>query len=170
MISKRRYLTLELEQVTVENAEYYKQFVEYMKSIEEQFKLEILKESEKTQQNGEKSKTNTEQDPLIKILYRGVMKKTHPDLIKDDAKLLQMNLLANQYKNESNMLGMLDLCDQLDVKIPNLSKKHYDMMQQDIQDLQDRIEQIKTSHSYVWGTSDQTTRDEVLNMILSKNK
>ena len=102
----------------------------------------------------------------IKILYRGVMKKTHPDLIKNDTKLLQMNLLANQYKNENNMLGMLDLCDQLGVKIPNLNKQHYDMMQQDIQDLQDQIEQIKKSHSYVWGTSDQKTRDDILNMIL----
>lgn len=167
LIGKRRYLTLEYEQVKAENEQFQKEFVEYMKNMEQTQQTTILQpEQEKIKKNKKSSKT----DPLIKILYRDIMKHTHPDKVGDDPKMKKIHQQASDHKNDNNVIGILDICDQLEIKIPNLDKKYYTMIDEEIDEIQQQIDKIKKSDSYTWGVADEETKKKYKQAILDKLK
>lgn len=175
LLSKKRYLTLEYEHVKSLHDEYSVQFNEMLKNhIKTEETMENQQKEKKSKKIEKKSKTAEKQSnlPVTKSLYRKIASVTHPDKIQDK-KLNRMYRQATEARDTSNVIELIDICDQLDIQIPAIGKRYYDLIQKNISKLANDINMIKRADCYVWGEADEESKQKYEQLIvkrLQKNK
>ena len=164
LLSKKRYLTLELQQVTAQHGEYYTEFVKHVKALEQTHDTQILQETEK---KVKKSSNTDDIDILVKSLYRKIANAAHPDKTGGDIDKAKLYKEATVAKKINSVTDILDICDQLKVIIPPLDAKYYRMIQSDLEKLEQQIIQLRASDCYVWGEADDCLKGSMDKHILN---
>lgn len=170
LLSKKRYLTLEYEHVKSLHDEYNLQFNEMLKNyIKPEETEKKQQKEEKIKKNQKKSKTAEKQSnlPVTKSLYRKIASVTHPDKTQDE-KLNRMYRKATEARDTSNVIELIDICDQLDIQIPVIGKRYYDLIQKNISKLTGDINMMKQTDCYVWGEADEKNKQKYEQLIVNK--
>lgn len=97
-------------------------------------------------------------DKLIKSLYYNISKLTHPDKI-DNALLNKLYLNATNYYNDNNLLGIIKICELLDLDY-DLSSINIDDLMRDIGLLRSKVNHIESSLTWKW--INEKDKDKVL--------
>lgn len=169
---KYKYLTIELQEVKDNLVVYQREFNEYINSLEQTHQIMFPDKKQKncekncsTDQNIEKTK-RPKTDKCIKDMYKQVAQQTHPDKTHNDPTKQKMFRQAKQALEQNDLMGMIDLCLDLDMEPPELTKDQLKQLDQNIKTLQQQIQGIKSQDAYVWGAADEQTRQKIEQKIL----
>ena len=81
--------------------------------------------------------------------------------------------LVKQYKdavekyNNNDMVGLFDIADELDIKLPEIDESYIIKMQTEIESLKNKIQRYKDSNAWIWYHSTGEKAEEILTMIIS---
>ena len=167
LLSKNRYLTLELQQVKAQHDEYLAEFIKHVKNMEQQHEMKFLKETEKKVQ---KSSKDSQTDRILKTLYHKIAVKAHPDKTNGDEDKTALYRQATRAHERSQTLELLDVCDQLDITIPNLPAKYYTQIEKSLNQLESEIQQLKRADCYLWGMADDQGKKKLEEHIIQATK
>jgi hypothetical protein len=170
---KYKYLTLELQEVQEEFSVFRRQFSEYIVTLEQTHNIHIFdrqttiqkKSCEKVKKNQNKRDSD---DDTIKQMYKQVAQLTHPDKTQDDLEKSAMFRQAKRAVDSNDLMGMLCLCDDLELETPQLTKQHQQTIEDNIKQIELKIKSIKSQDAYAWGVAEQAARDNMEQAILSK--
>jgi hypothetical protein len=108
----------------------------------------------------------------VKKVYRKICSKTHPDkLIKLPNSTIKKKLIkqykeaVNKYK-DNDMVGLFDIADELDIKLPEIDESYIVKMESQVKSLRDNIQRYKTSNAWIWYHATGEKADEILNQII----
>jgi acetoin utilization deacetylase AcuC-like enzyme len=101
-------------------------------------------------------------------MYKQVAQLTHPDKTNDDLEKSAMFRQAKRAVDNNDLMGMLCLCDDLDIDIPEMNKQHQQTIENNIKQIEQKIKSIKSRDAYAWGVADQPVRHKMEQAILSK--
>ena len=105
------------------------------------------------------------QNKDIKKLYRKIVELTHPDKAKDQEDIFRD---ATRAYKEENLAMLLEIASDLRIKINELSDESIELVQENIQDLETKVEELKQSTAWAWYNCKSSEEKDVLaRMILS---
>lgn len=107
----------------------------------------------------QKAKNNL--SPKIKSLYREIVKKTHPDKIKDE-KLNALYIEATDFYNEGDKLGIYKICGDLGIEY-TLDDEDYVDIEKRIKKLESKISFMESTFTWKWVNAET---DEMKNNII----
>jgi len=114
-----------------------------------------------------------EQKKELKKVYRRIVTKTHPDKLYKLPNNTIKKKLVKQYKDavnkyrDNDMVGLFDLADELDIKLPEIDESYIIRMEVEIKSLKDKIERYKQSNAWLWYHAPGEKAEEILNQIIS---
>jgi phenylalanyl-tRNA synthetase alpha subunit len=117
------------------------------------------KESEPSKKKSKKSKT----------LYREIVKKTHPDKVKDNEKLKDLYVRATDSYNEDDAASLYAICDELDIEF-NVGEEDLLFFEQNIHRIKSEIDFLTKTFSYQYAMSESKKEKDkvILNFIKTK--
>lgn len=101
-----------------------------------------------------------EKNPQLKDLYRKVVKKTHPDKIKDE-NLNEFYMVATKIYDKDDVLNMYRLCNELGIEY-ELSETDEEYIREEIEKTKQRIYFIEKSLTYQWAEGDINKKEKVV--------
>jgi hypothetical protein len=127
-----------------QNAELKALFDEKVqKRLEDNIKKKS-EEEEQLENNSEEEEGETKFiSPKMKKLYREIVKRTHPDKIKDK-KLNEIYIKATKYYNDADLLYIYKICSDLHI--------YYEIDIEDNEFLKDKIVSFKDKISFIQAT------------------
>jgi hypothetical protein len=127
-----------------QNAELKALFDEKVqKRLEDNIKKKS-EEEEQLENNSEEEEVETKFiSPKMKKLYREIVKRTHPDKIKDK-KLNEIYIKATKYYNDADLLYIYKICSDLHI--------YYEIDIEDNEFLKDKIVSFKDKISFIQAT------------------
>jgi hypothetical protein len=101
----------------------------------------------------------------IKKIYREIVKLTHPDKINSD-NYLEVYHRATKYSNQFNILGLFQICVELNIPI-ELDMEDIDVLNFLIKQKKDDIKKIDSSFIWLWvsGINDEEKDKIVENFV-----
>lgn len=108
----------------------------------------------------------------IKKLYRKIVTKTHPDKligVEEDVKLKLTNLfeLAVEAVENKDLLQLISVADELGIPNITIDETHIPIIKHKVSILDDRLKKSKDSTVYVWYSSDEETKKNILEKYLT---
>ena len=109
----------------------------------------------------------------VKKVYRKIVSKTHPDKLIPLPNNTIKKKLIKQYKEavnkyrDNDMVGLFDIADELDIKLPEIDESFIIKMENEIKSLKDRIKRYKDSNAWVWYHATGEKAEEILKQIIS---
>tara|TARA_Y100000593_G_C4311052_1_gene338375 strand:+ start:2417 stop:3019 length:603 start_codon:yes stop_codon:yes gene_type:complete len=181
-----KLLSLEVEElknvfdkaITKFESEFRKVAPEYEKPKRE-IKVEI-KESKtdkkrRTFKNIKDEVTKKEpENKKAKQVYRRIVSRTHPDKLGQLTNKELKKSLVNKYKeainkyNDNDVVGLYDLADELDIKLPEIDESHIMSMKEKVEVLKKQINTYRKSNALIWYNSDD--REGIMKQIVQKLK
>lgn len=173
---KIEYTTLELQD-TEETAESYKQKftndfqseLSYLAWVDVQ-RAEAKKAQEAAQQRDQDEEENqpdsdeiletssSEKKPkTLQTIYRSIAKKTHPDICEDED-LHEMFKEAQEAYDEIDWVRLISIANKLDLDIPELPEDIEALIEENIQNANEKMKKMKNTISWIW--SDAAQKDE----------
>ena len=171
---KYKYLTLELQEVQEEFSMFQRQFNEYITTLEQTHQIQIFdRQTTDPEKSCKKMKkvekpVKPDDNTTLKGMYKQVAQKTHPDKTGDDIEKSAMFRQAKRAMDSNDLMGMLNLCDDLNLETPKLTKEHQNTIESNIKRIEDQIRSIKVQDAYVWGVADAPVREKMEQAVLSK--
>ncbi len=134
----------------------------------EQYK-EFVKPNETTTESIIEEEDNDSQlkcqNKDIKKLYRKIVELTHPDKAEDQEDIFRE---ATRAYKEENLAMLLEIASELRIKIDELSDQSMKLVQENIQDLETKVEELKQSTAWAWhNCKSPEEKDMLARMILS---
>ena len=117
---------------------------------------------------------NDQQSTEVKKVYRKIVSRTHPDKLEQLPNNAIKKKLIKQYKeavvhyNNNNMVGLFDLADELDIKLPEIDESYIERMETETLSLKNKIQRYKDSNAWIWYHSTGEMADNILSQIISK--
>tara|TARA_Y100000593_G_scaffold81220_1_gene151897 strand:- start:92 stop:661 length:570 start_codon:yes stop_codon:yes gene_type:complete len=114
-----------------------------------------------------------EKSSEVKKIYRRIVYKTHPDKLEKLPNNTIKKKLIKQYKdavekyNNNDLVGLFDIADELDIKLPEIDESYIIMMKEQITSLKDKIERYKKSNAWIWYHATGEKADNILEHIIS---
>lgn len=106
----------------------------------------------------------------LKILYRKIAEKTHPDKTGDNSKADIFSAATTAYDSE-DIAKILEIAGGLNIEVPNLSPESILLLNNNIKKVSDLIEVKKQSAAWHWYESgDDDLKKEALIKIILKHK
>ena len=84
------------------------------------------------------------------------------------SKLIKHYKKAVEHYNNNNVVGLFDLADELDIKLPEIDESHIEVMESTIESLKVKIERYKKSNAWVWHHASGEVAEDILNQIVNK--
>mgnify|MGYP003642745364 CR=1 FL=1 len=175
---KNRYLDFELEEVSALFIIYQKKFNSRIRQLamENNIPLDLpstppsspcCNQKEEIPCNVNKKKFKNEEDlEIFKVLYRKIAKKTHPDKTHNNEASEKILKEATQAKDEQDLFTIFDICDDLDIEMPKITKRHIKLLEDAIKDKEREIIKIKCSDPWIWHEAVEVLRIQIEQKIL----
>jgi hypothetical protein len=164
------YLNAEQNEILYKCDSIDQEISDYIKqNYPEQYK-EFVKPNEITTESiTEKDNDNDSQlkcqNKDIKKLYRKIVELTHPDKAEDQEDIFRE---ATRAYKEENLAMLLEIASELRIKISELSDESMELVEENIQDLQIKVDELKQSTAWVWyNCKSSEEKDMLARMILS---
>ena len=163
LLKEYEHLSLKLEWVESHINENENEFMDYTHSIiDSNVELSELYYSNKEDNSIQNIKVNdltevivdndiVEKDPILKKLYRDVVKRTHPDVV-DNIKLNNDYIKVVELYNRDDILGMYLLCDK--IGIDYITYVDIEDVIKEIDKLRGRVCFLENSYIYQWVETD----------------
>ena len=154
------------DSVDQEIGEYIKEnYPEQYKSFIKPDEVNIEAEEEESlleDDNGSQIKC---QNKDIKKLYRKIVELTHPDKAEGQEEIFRVATMA--YKKE-DLAKLLEIASDLRIRISELSDDSLKLVQDNIKDLENKVEELKQSTGWAWyNCRSDEEKDMLARMILS---
>lgn len=122
------------------------------KSEEEELNIEV-----KEEEDGE----TKFRSPKMKKLYREIVKKTHPDKIRDK-KLNEVYIKATKYYNDADLLSIYKVCSDLHIYY-EVDIEDNEYVKEKIVSVKDKINFIQATYTWKWHfTENETDKNSVI--------
>ena len=114
-------------------------------------------------------------DEVFRSLYKTIARNTHPDRVrslteKEQKEKQDMFLRCREAMKEDDIVTILEIADLLELDLPELSKKHIDLILLKNKKMQEELDFIKKTLLWVWYNSDDDQQKErLLNELLSRS-
>lgn len=147
---KTKYLELEhedaKEKLNTAKTEFFAAIMEYCsKNPEAQNPLGPV-----SQNKNDKDKEQAEFSDDLKMIYREIMRATHPDKHPGDEELEEMCISATQAKQENKLEDLINLSFDLDIDISNISLDLIEEIEQALAEKQKQIEKMRKDNAMLW--------------------
>ena len=161
---KYKKLKYEIKYLELETAETEDKFRECINKFEKAFREKMGDKFEdpnkdkgiKLDEKQHEEIKNDQQSTEVKKVYRKIVSRTHPDKLEQ---------LPN---NTIKMVGLFDLADELDIKLPEIDESYIERMETETISLKNKIQRYKDSNAWIWYHSTGEMAENILNQIVSK--
>lgn len=100
-------------------------------------------------------------DEKIKKIYRGIVKKTHPDKISD-SRLNDIYIMASKMYESNDVMGIYSICDQIGIPY-ELSIEDGDILKSQISMMKERVSFMESTFTWKWyHTEDEKEKSKIL--------
>lgn len=121
------------------------------KKSEEEENIDVVEEEEETKFRS----------PKMKKLYREIVKKTHPDKIRDK-KLNEIYIKATKYYNDADLLSIYKVCSDLHIYY-EVDIEDNDYVKEKIVSVKDKINFIQATYTWKWHfTESESDKNSVI--------
>ena len=179
---KYKKLKYELKYLELEVEETEDKFRECINNFEKAFREKMGDDFEdpnkdkgvKLNQKKQEEIKNDKQSSEVKKVYRKIVSKTHPDKLEQlpnntiKKKLIKHYKRAVEHYNNNNVVGLFDLADELDIKLPEIDESYIEKMSMEINSLKSKIQRYKDSNAWIWYHSTGDMAENIMNQIVSK--
>ena len=179
---KYKKLKYELKYLELEVEETEDKFRECINNFEKAFREKMGDDFEdpnkdkgvKLNQNKKEEIKNDQQSTEVKKVYRKIVSKTHPDKLEQlpnntiKKKLIKHYKKAVEHYNNNNVVGLFDLADELDIKLPEIDESYIEKMSTEVISLKSKIKRYKDSNAWIWYHSTGEMAENIMNQIVSK--
>ena len=170
-----KYLELEVEETEDKFRECINNFEKALREkmgndFEDPNKDKGVKLNQKKQEQIKNDKQSSE----VKKVYRKIVSKTHPDKLEQlpnntiKKKLIKHYKKAVEHYNNNNVVGLFDLADELDIKLPEIDESYIEKMSTEVMSLRNKIKRYKDSNAWIWYHSTGEMAENIMNQIVSK--
>ena len=170
-----KYLELEVEETEDKFRECINNFEKALRDkmgndFEDPNKDKGVKLNQKKQEEIKNDKQSSE----VKKVYRKIVSKTHPDKLEQlpnntiKKKLIKHYKKAVEHYNNNNVVGLFDLADELDIKLPEIDESYIEKMSTEVMSLKNKIKRYKDSNAWIWYHSTGEMAENIMNQIVSK--
>ena len=170
-----KYLELEVEETEDKFRECINNFEKALRDkmgndFEDPNKDKGVKLNQKKQEQIKNDKQSSE----VKKVYRKIVSKTHPDKLEQlpnntiKKKLIKHYKKAVEHYNNNNVVGLFDLADELDIKLPEIDESYIEKMSTEVMSLKNKIKRYKDSNAWIWYHSTGEMAENIMNQIVSK--
>ena len=170
-----KYLELEVEETEDKFRECINNFEKALREkmgndFEDPNKDKGVKLNQKKQEEIKNDKQSSE----VKKVYRKIVSKTHPDKLEQlpnntiKKKLIKHYKKAVEHYNNNNVVGLFDLADELDIKLPEIDESYIEKMSMEVNSLKSKIKRYKDSNAWIWHHSTGEMAENIMNQIVSK--
>ena len=170
-----KYLELEVEETEDKFRECINNFEKVLREkmgndFEDPNKDKGVKLNQKKQEEIKNDKQSSE----VKKVYRKIVSKTHPDKLEQlpnntiKKKLIKHYKKAVEHYNNNNVVGLFDLADELDIKLPEIDESYIEKMSMEVNSLKSKIQRYKDSNAWIWYHSTGEMAENIMNQIVSK--
>ena len=170
-----KYLELEVEETEDKFRECINNFEKALREkmgndFEDPNKDKGVKLNQKKQEQIKNDKQSSE----VKKVYRKIVSKTHPDKLEQlpnntiKKKLIKHYKKAVEHYNNNNVVGLFDLADELDIKLPEIDESYIEKMSTEVESLKNKIKRYKDSNAWIWYHSTGDMAENIMNQIVSK--
>jgi hypothetical protein len=180
LFRKASYLSAELEEHD-DFFEKYKQ--EFLKEVGEQTKDKrpdlslsgvVGNLEDNLNSNIPDTKKNKVTDSEVKILYKRIMKRIHPDKLgisygpelKDEYS--KSCFRANEAMNDSDLYILIDIALNLNIDVVDLSTKLIPGLEKCCLRYEKLIEGMKSTYAWIWANSDKSHKELVMSQYIEK--
>ena len=178
---KYKKLKYELKYLNLEKNETEELFKKCINNFERAFREKVGPDFEDPHKNKGGINTNTKREEIknentkseVKKVYRRIVTRTHPDKLEQLPNNTVKKKLIKQYKDAVNkyrnndMVGLFDIADELDIKLPEIDESYIIRMEEEIMSLKDKIQRYQKSNAWIWYHSTGEKAEEILNQIIS---
>ena len=179
---KYKKLKYELKYLELEVEETEDKFRECINNFEKALREKIGNDFEdpnkdkgiKLNQKKQEEIKNDKQSSEVKKVYRKIVSKTHPDKLEQlpnntiKKKLIKHYKKAVEHYNNNNVVGLFDLADELDIKLPEIDESYIEKMSTEVESLKNKIKRYKDSNAWIWYHSTGEMAENIMNQIVSK--
>ena len=179
---KYKKLKYELKYLELEVEETEDKFRECINNFEKALREKIGNDFEdpnkdkgiKLNQKKQEEIKNDKQSSEVKKVYRKIVSKTHPDKLEQlpnntiKKKLIKHYKKAVEHYNNNNVVGLFDLADELDIKLPEIDESYIEKMSTEVMSLKNKIKRYKDSNAWIWYHSTGEMAENIMNQIVSK--
>lgn len=132
--------------------------------VQKRLEENIKKKSEEELNIEVKEEENEEtkfRSPKMKKLYREIVKKTHPDKIRDK-KLNEVYIKATKYYNDADLLSIYKVCSDLHIYY-EVDIEDNEYVKEKIVSVKDKINFIQATYTWKWHfTENETDKNSVI--------
>ena len=115
---------------------------------------------------GKKEFKNPKDLETFKDLYRKIAKKTHPDKTEDNEDSARILKKAMKAKDEHDLFALFDICDDLNIESPKVTKNHIKLLENTIKDKEEQISAIQKLDAWIWHESVDLVKKQIEQKIL----
>jgi len=101
-----------------------------------------------------------EKDPKLKLIYRNIVKKTHPDKVGDDD-LKNIYIDSTKFYENGDIISLYKICDSLKIEY-DVEESDYSLIQGQIQRIKDKIQFLESTFTWIWLNADDRKKEEVV--------
>jgi hypothetical protein len=102
----------------------------------------------------------------FKDLYRKIAKKTHPDKTDNNEDGERILKKAMKAKDEHDLFALFDICDDLEIASPTVTKSHIKLLENTIKDKEEKIAGIQKLDAWIWHESPDLIKAQMEQKIL----
>ena len=173
---KNKYLDFELEECENLLKIFQQKFNERILALAKEHNI-TLKNAQKNIKNPKKPECDSDGDikcgldrkefknpkdlETFKDLYRKIAKKTHPDKTQDNEESERILKKAMKAKDEHDLFALFDICEDLDIESPKVTKNHIKLLETTIKEKEDRLEGIKKLDAWIWHESPDPVKNKI---------
>jgi hypothetical protein len=132
------------------------------KRLEDNIKKKSEEEEQQLENNSEEEEKEETKSisPKMKKLYREIVKKTHPDKIKDK-KLNEIYIKATKYYNDGDLLYIYKICSDLHIYY-EIDIEDNDFLKDKIVSFKDKINFIQATYTWKWNFTETESEKNLI--------
>jgi hypothetical protein len=101
-----------------------------------------------------------EVDPKVKKLYREIVKKTHPDKVKD-SDLNDLYIESTKYYEKGDILSIYKICDELNLEY-EFGLEENELIKNKITSYKEKIELLQSTFTWKWSSTEDSSKNQII--------
>ena len=101
-----------------------------------------------------------EVDPKVKKLYREIVKKTHPDKVKD-SDLNDLYIESTKYYEKGDILSIYKICDELNLEY-EFGLEENELIKNKITSYKEKIELLQSTFTWKWSSTEDSSKNKII--------
>ena len=170
-VLKARYVDLELQEVKDIFAKCHSEWNSYVSrvSAENNISNTVKQCNMKEEQKKDKRKVKPKKKlpGVVKHMYRDIAKEVHPDKNRDaDEDTERLMRQATRAKDSGDLISLMNMCEDLGLKTPNLREGHLKFIENDIKTKAREIHTMRSSDAWIWFHADEANKLKIEEMLI----